>query len=296
MTSLASTAGNAEAIVNALVRRRRSERRWQDLSLYFGLGTIAALALLALIHPLLGLPGPNTVDLNAVLSPPSAAHPFGTDETGRDILSRSISGLGLDLRVAVLVTAMSLTLGVAVGALAGFYGGIVDTVIMRLADVMLAFPLYVLVIVIIAAVGPGLTGVFIAIPAAGWPVYARFTRTEMIRVRERDFINAAQTLGYPRKRIFLRHALPNVVQPAIVFSSIDVVMNIVLLASLSFLGLGVQPPTAELGSIISEGQQYLLSAWWIAVLPGLALVVVGVGFSLIGDGLAARLGQDAWRK
>jgi peptide/nickel transport system permease protein len=296
VNAVASPAASSEAIAAGLIRRRRADRRWERASLLFGVGTIGTLTLLALVHPLLGLPEPNAVDLNAVLSPPSAAHPFGTDDTGRDILSRCLSGLGLDLRVAVQVTALSLIIGIAMGALAGFLGGSVDTAIMRLADVMLAFPLIVLVIVVIAVFGPGLTGVYIGVPAAGWPVYARLTRAEMLTIRERDYVSAARTLGYPTKRIFFRHALPNVIQPAVVLSSIDVVMNIVLLATLSFLGLGVQPPTAELGSIISDGQQYMLDAWWIAVLPGIVLVIVGLGFSLIGDGLASRLRLDAWRR
>lgn len=296
MNAVAAPAANAEAIARALIRRRRIDRRWERVSLWAGVGIIAMLALLAIVHPLLGLPAPNAVDLNAVLSPPSSAHPFGTDDTGRDVLSRCLAGLGLDLRVAVQITLLSMLIGVTLGALAGFLGGLVDSIIMRLADVMLAFPLLVLVIVVIAVLGPGLTGVYIGVPLAGWPVYARLTRAEMVTIRERDFVSAARTLGFPTRRIFLRHAMPNVVQPAVVYSSIDVVMNIVLLASLSFLGLGVQPPTPELGSIISDGQQYMLTAWWIAVLPGFVLVIVGLGFSLIGDGLAARLNQDAWRR
>ncbi len=297
MSALASSGAAADAIVKGLARRRRAERRWQRLSLRSGLVLIGGLVILAIIHPLLGLPGPDSVDFNAPLSAPSTAHLFGTDDVGRDILSRSLAGLGLDLRVAVEVTALSLAIGVGMGALAGFAGGFIDTLVMRVADVVLAFPFMILVMAIIAAFGPGLTGVYVGIPAAGWAVYARFTRGEMLSVRERDYVNAARTLGFPTYRILVRHALPNVVQPAVVYSTVDVVQNIVFLATLSYLGLGVQAPTPELGSIISGGQQYVLSAWWIAVCPGLVLVVVGLGFSLIGDGLAARLGQDvSWVK
>ncbi len=297
MSALASSGATADAIAAALARRRRADRRWEVVSRRIGIGVIAALVVLAIAHPLLGLPNPNAQDLDAALSPPSSAHWFGTDDVGRDILSRCLAGMALDLRVAIEVTAISVVIGIALGSLAGFFGGIVDTLIMRLADVVLAFPFLVLVIAIIAAVGPGLTGVYIGVPAAGWALYARFTRAEMLSIRERDYVNAAQTLGYSKRRTLLRHALPNVVQPAIVYSTIDVVMNIVFLATLSYLGLGVQPPTAELGSIISDGQQYVLSAWWISVLPGAVLVVVGLGFSLLGDGLAARLGHDvSWGK
>jgi peptide/nickel transport system permease protein len=285
------------AILRSLIKRQRSERRWEKASLAIGAGLIGLLAVLAFAHPLLGLPGPDEQNLAEVLQAPSSAHFFGTDTVGRDIFSRCLAGLQLDLLVAVEVTLLSVVIGIAMGTLAGFFGGLADTLIMRLADIVLALPFMVLVIAVIAAFGPGLTGVYVAVPLAGWAVYARFTRAEMLSIRERDFVNAARTLGYSRRRILLRHALPNVIQPAIVYCTIDVVFNIVLLASLSFLGLGVQPPTAELGGIISEGQEYVLSAWWISVLPGFVLVLVGIGFSLIGDGLAARLGQDvSWGK
>lgn len=287
----------SSAVVERLARRGRSEARWAKLSMTAGVSIIVAIIVVVFAHPLLGLPAPNQQQLTDALSSPSGAHPFGTDNVGRDILSRCISGVALDLRVAVTVTAMSAAIGIALGTLAGFFGGAIDTVIMRVADVVLAFPFMVLVITIIAAIGPGLTGVYIAVPVVDWAIYARFTRGEMLSVRERDFVNAAKTLGYSRWRVLFRHAMPNVVQPAIVYSAIDVVFCIVLLASLSYLGLGVQPPTAELGGIISEGQQYVLSAWWIAVLPGVVLVIIGVGFALIGDALAARLGEDvAWGK
>jgi peptide/nickel transport system permease protein len=287
----------ADAIIQTLARERRAHRRWQRATLWSGIAIILVLVLVVVLRPVLGLPGPNALSLGDVLQSPSTAHLFGTDDVGRDILSRSIAGLGVDLRVGVEVTAMAMGIGVAMGAIAGFVGGPVEALVMRLADVVLAFPFLVLVIAIIAAFGPGLTGVYIGIPAAGWAIYARFTRAEMLAIRERDFMSAARTLGFPRRRIFLRHALPNVVQSSLVYSTIDVVLNIMLLASLSYLGLGVQPPSAELGSIISDGQQYLRTAWWIAVMPGALLVLLGAGFSLIGDGLAARLGYDvSWGK
>jgi peptide/nickel transport system permease protein len=285
------------AIVKRLARRRRSERRWARLTLGAGAVILGVVVLVSVLHPLLGLPSPDAQNLNETLQGPSSAHLFGTDDVGRDVLSRSLAGMGLDLRVAVTITAISVGIGVTFGALAGFLGGIADTVVMRLADVVLAFPFLVLVIAIIAAFGPGLVGVYVGIPTVGWAVYARLTRAEMLGVRERDFVNAARTLGYPPSRILLRHALPNVLRPALVYSMIDVVLNIVALASLSYLGLGVQPPTPELGAIIAGGQQYLLSAWWISTLPGLLLVVIGVGFSFVGDGLAELLGRDvSWAK
>jgi peptide/nickel transport system permease protein len=282
----------AEAVVRTLARRRRSERRWARLAFGAGIAILVVVVLAAVLYPLLGLPAPNAQDLNATLQAPSSAHLFGTDDVGRDVFSRSLAGMGLDLRVAVTLTVISVGIGVVLGSLAGFLGGVVDTVVMRLADVVLAFPFLVLVIAIIAAFGPGLTGVYVGVPTVGWAIYARLTRAEMLGIRERDFISAARTLGYPPTRILVRHALPNVLQPALVYAMIDVVLNIVALASLSYLGLGVQPPTPELGAIIAGGQQYLLTAWWISTLPGVILVVIGVGFSLTGDGLAELLGED----
>ncbi|MGY2872885.1 peptide/nickel transport system permease protein [Marmoricola sp. URHA0025 HA25] len=286
-----------ESIAAAMIRRRRSHRRWEAISFRTGLVLFAVLVLTALAQPVLPLAPSHQQDLAAALSPPSMQHPFGTDDVGRDILSRSVSALSLDLRVAIVVTAISVLIGISLGAVAGMRGGFIDAAIMRAADIVLAFPFLVLIICMIAAVGPGLKGVYIAVPLAGWALYARFTRAEMLSIRERDFVSAARTLGYSRSRVLLRHALPNVVQPAIVYSMIDVVMNIVALATLSFLGLGVQPPTAELGGIISDGQQYVLTAWWITVMPGGVLVLIGLSLSLIGDGLAARMGQGlAWTK
>jgi peptide/nickel transport system permease protein len=162
---------------------------------------------------------------------------------------------------------------------------------MRLVDVVIAFPFLVLVIVILAVVGPGLKGLYIAVLAVGWSMYARLTRAEMLVLREQQFVLAAESLGFSRWRIIFRHAVPNLLRPNIVFSMADFVLNILLAASLSFLGLGVRPPTAEWGAMVAEGQNFLLNAWWITTLPGLVIVIVGIGLSLIGDGLAERLGE-----
>ena len=161
---------------------------------------------------------------------------------------------------------------------------------MRAVDVVVAFPFIVLVIAVIAIVGPGLLGVYIGITVVGWALYARLTRAEMLVLREQQFVLAAQSLGYSHDRIVFRHPLPNLLRPNLVFSTLDIVLNILVLASLSFLGLGVQPPTAEWGAMVAEGRRFLLTAWWISTMPGLVIVVSGVGFSLIGDGLADRLG------
>jgi peptide/nickel transport system permease protein len=179
-----------------------------------------------------------------------------------------------------------------VGAYAGYRGGWPDTVVNRLVDVVVAFPFIVLILAIVAIAGPGLTGAYIGVFAVGWALYARLTRGEMLVEREREYVLAAQTLGYSTPRIVFRHALPNVLRASIVFSMADIVLNILLLAALSYLGLGARPPSPEWGALVAEGKNVLLTAWWVATLPGLVIVLVGIGFSLIGDGIADRFGRD----
>lgn len=243
----------------------------------------------ALLHSYLGLPRPNAQNLAHALEPPSREHLFGTDNVGRDVFSRTLAAASLDLRVGVALTAMSLVLGVIAGTIAGYAGGFVDATTMRLVDLVVAFPFLVLVLAVTAIFGPGLTGVWVAVPLVGSTLYARLTRAETLVVRERDYIAAARSIGMSQRRIVLRHVLPNVWRPALVYSASDLVGNIVLLSTLSYLGLGVQQPTAEWGGIIAGGQSYLLTAWWISTLPGLVVVFVGIGFVLIGDALSESL-------
>jgi peptide/nickel transport system permease protein len=234
------------------------------------------------------LPSPNALDLQAALTAPSVHHLFGTDDLGRDVLSRTLAATWLDLGVAFLATYSGVLIGVLLGTTAGYLGGWPERLIMRFTDLVIAFPFIVLVIAIVAVIGPGIEGVMIGLITAGWAFYARFSRAEMLSLREREFVQAAQTLGFSRTRVLLRHALPNILRPSLTYSVSDMVLNILYIASLSYLGLGVQPPTPEWGAIISSGQQYLLTAWWISTLPGLVVVVVGVGLVLVGDGLADR--------
>jgi peptide/nickel transport system permease protein len=223
------------------------------------------------------------------LQPPSPAHPFGTDDLGRDLLSRVVHGGRTDLVFGFVTTYVSLVIGVALGAIVGYYGGWRETVVMRLVDTMIAFPFIVLVLAIVAIVGPGLAGIYIGMIAVSWTMYARITHAEMLVLRERQFILAARTLGYSDARVIIRHAIPNLLRSNLVFSMSDMVLNILALASLSYLGVGMQPPTPEWGVLIAGGQTYLLTGWWISTLPGMVIVVMGVGFSLFGDGLADRL-------
>jgi peptide/nickel transport system permease protein len=276
----------APSPVELVVAPRRRARRRPATPVLIGIVIVAILALASLLAPLIAPYDPNAVDFLNQSAPPSLSHLFGTDDAGRDVFSRSLYGLRLDLGVVLLVTYVPLPIGVLLGALAGSFGGKTDAVIARLADVMLAFPFFVLVIAIIAIVGPGLKGVLIGVPLAAWALYARLARSEMLVLREQPFMLATTALGYTRTRAILRHAVPNLMRTALIYSTLDLVVNLLLLSSLSYLGLGAQPPNAELGTIIAGGQPYLLTAWWIATLPGLVLVTFGVGVGLIGDGLS----------
>jgi peptide/nickel transport system permease protein len=270
----------------AVTLSRRLARRRPATPVLVGATIVAILALAALFAPLIAPDKPNHVDFLHPLASPSFAHPLGTDDAGRDVFSRSLYGLRLDLGIVLLITYVPLPIGVLLGAVAGSFGGFVDAVIARVADTMLSFPFFVLVIAIIAIVGPGLKGVLIGVPIAAWALYARLARSEMLVLREQPFMLATTALGYSRTRSILRHAVPNLLRTALIYSTLDMVVNLLLLSSLSYLGLGKQPPGAELGTIIAGGQPYLLSAWWIATLPGLILVLFGVGVGLIGDGLS----------
>lgn len=282
--------GLAEA--TRLRRRALSERRWSNVTFYFGIGILVAAALTAIFAGLIAPYDPDAISLQDRLQAPSLAHVMGTDTYGRDIVSRVIFAIRLDLQVIFIITYVPLAIGMVIGAHTGYFGGWLDSIGMRMVDGVIAFPFLVLVIAIVAIAGPGLTGVYIGVLAVGWALYARLTRGEMLVLREQDFILAARGLGYSTKRIIYRHAMPNLLRSNIVFSAADLVLNLLLLASLSYLGLGVQPPTAELGSMVAEGQSVLLQSWWVATLPGLVIVVLGVSFSMIGDGLADRLGRQ----
>jgi peptide/nickel transport system permease protein len=261
--------------------------RWlRQRSLVIGLAIILGMLLASLLARWITPYDPIAQDLAHTLLPPSAEHPFGTDNFGRDIFSRVLHAAQLDMRIGFLAVLFPWIIGVTLGCLSGYLGGLVDTLIMRIVDTFTAFPFLVLVIGIIAILGPGLTSMYIALTLAGWNAYARIIRGEILALKKSDYITAARSLGYDNWRIMFRHVLPNVVTPAIVFAMSDITLTILSTTALSFLGLGVQPPTPEWGSMIAEGRGFITTAWWLVTLPGLAIVVVGIGLSLFGDGLA----------
>lgn len=283
----AAPAGPVAATANLPFGRARPRLRLSTL--WVGALIVAVVAGLCFAAPLLPLPDPLALDYANLLSPPSLAHPFGTDEVGRDMLSRVIWGGRIDLVFTFVVTYLSVLIGGAMGSIAGYFGGRRATVIMRLVDVVIAFPFIVLVLAIVAVFGPGLAGVYVGVIIAGWAFYARLTYSEMLVLRERQFILAARTLGFTDRRVIFRHAIPNLVRSSLVFSLSDLVFNLRGLATFSFLGVGVQPPAPEWGQLIAGGRNYLLVAPWITTLPGLVLVFVSIGFSMFGEGLADRL-------
>jgi peptide/nickel transport system permease protein len=257
------------------------------ISVKIGVGIVGLFVLAAILAPLI-TQNPQTLNFAKILTPPSWSHPFGTDENGRDLFSRCLYGLRLDLLVVAFVTYISLPIGLVLGAAGAYFGGKFDAVVARVADVAISFPFIVLVIAIVAITGPGLKGIVIGVPSVSWALYARLARSQMLVIRELPFMEAAVVLGYSKWRTIFRHGIPNLVRNLLVFSTIDVMGNLLLLAGLSYLGIGVQPPTPELGAIIAEGQPYLLQAWWITTLPGLLIVFFGLGIGLIGEGLSDR--------
>lgn len=257
--------------------------------LFAGAGMLGLILLASIFAGYLSPHDPLAQDLRNTLQPPSLAHPFGTDNFGRDIFSRVLHAAKLDLMIGFLCVFFPWLLGIALGGIAGYFGGVVDTVIMRTVDTFSAFPFLVMVIGIIAILGPGLVSLYIALTLAGWSMYARIVRAEVLVVKKAEYVMAARALGFGHARIMFRHILPNVITPTIIFAMTDIVLVIVSTTSLSFLGLGVQPPMAEWGIMISEGKGFILTAWWMVTLPGLAIVLVGLALSLFGDGVAAWL-------
>lgn len=228
---------------------------------------------------------PLEMDLTQRLVAPSRAHPFGTDDFGRDILSRVIAGARISLQVALLVLSIASVAGFIVGSVAGFLGGWVDEILMRVTDLFLAFPALVLAVAIAATLGPSLTNTMIALTTVYWPWYARLIRAQVLSLREREFILAAVCLGSSTPGLIIRHILPNVIPIMITQITIDIGYVILSTAGLSFLGLGAQPPAPEWGATILASRSYMRESWWFPTFPGLALALTVLGFNLLGDGL-----------
>jgi len=266
-------------LAHSLWALRRMPAAW------IGGAIVLALLIVALFGSALVLFDPlRIVPVNKLLAP-SPAHPFGTDDLGRDLLSRVVAGARISLLVGVLVLAIAMTVGVGLGLIAGHWGGWTDEVIMRTTDVFLSFPRLVLAVAIAATLGPGLYNAMVAVALSWWPWYTRLVRGQILSLREQEFILAVVSLGAARGRILLRHLLPNVATVVVIQASIDFGYAILTTAGLSFIGLGAAPPTPEWGSMIAQARSYMIDAWWYPTFPGLAIFVAVLGFNLLGDAI-----------
>lgn len=250
-----------------------------------GLVIVAGVTLIAIAAPLIAPDDPTRVDALRRLAPPSADTLLGTDNLGRDILSRLIWGARLSLGTAGLAAVLILTIGVGLGMIAGFYGGLLDDLLMRIVDVLLAFPALILALAIAGVLGPSIMSVMIGIVAVAWADYARVMRGQVLSARERQYVEAARATGVPNTRILVRHLLPNVLPPILVLASLEMGGLILAISGLSFLGLGAQPPTPEWGAMLNDGRSFIAAAPQLMIYPGLAISIVVVGFNLLGDGL-----------
>ena len=250
-----------------------------------GLAIVFLFLFLCAFAPLVAPHDPYAQDLMSALSPPSLAHLLGTDQYGRDVASRVLYGARYALLAIVIGDGLALAVGTTTGLAAGYLGGAADAVLMRIVDVLLAFPYLLLALIIVAALGPSLLHSMIAIGIVYTPQYARLVRGQVLSVRQTDFVRAARALGASRARIVLRHVAPNSLSPVIIMATLQAGAVVVETAGLSFLGLGAQPPSPDWGALLADGQNFFLTAWWIATFPGLAIFLVVLGFNLLGDAL-----------
>ena len=250
-----------------------------------GATVVGFLFVLSFLAPLITPYDPSHLDAWHVLLPPSAQHWFGTDELGRDVFTRVIYGARVSLKVGFVAVGIAVLIGTAVGLVAGFYGGWLDSLLMRLVDIMLCFPTFFLILAVIAMLEPSIWYIMIIIGLTGWMGVARLVRAEVLTLREREFVLAARGLGASDLRIIVRHILPNAMSPVLVAATLGVAGAILTESALSFLGIGVQPPTPSWGNILTAGKDYIEFAWWLSLFPGLAILVTVLAYNLLGEGL-----------
>jgi peptide/nickel transport system permease protein len=250
-----------------------------------GLAAVLALALVAILAPWIAPHPPDRVDAENVLSPPDREHPLGTDELGRDVASRMIYGARISLAVGFVAVGIAVAIGIAIGALAGYYGGWVDAAAMRFTDIMLCFPTFFLILAVIAYLNPSIWNIMIVIGVTSWMGVARLVRAEFLSLKERDFVVAARAQGVGDGRVIFRHILPNAMAPVYVSAILGVAGAVLVESSLSFLGLGVPPPTPSWGNILTAGKDNIEIAWWLSLYPGFAILITVLGYNLLGEGI-----------
>ncbi|TWJ19415.1 oligopeptide ABC transporter permease [Geobacter argillaceus] len=263
-----------------VLRRLRSNRFAMAGALVVGI-----LFVFSFLAPFITPYAPDTLDAYRVLMPPSAEHWFGTDELGRDVFTRMIYGARISLKVGFVAVGIAVTIGTAIGLLAGYYGGFLDSLMMRGVDIMLCFPTFFLILAVIAMLEPSIWYIMAIIGLTGWMGVARLVRAEVLSLRERDFVQAARALGASDLRIICGHILPNALSPVLVAATLGVAGAILTESALSFLGIGVQPPTASWGNMLTSGKDYLEFAWWLSLFPGMAILVTVVAYNLLGEGI-----------
>jgi peptide/nickel transport system permease protein len=269
-----------DTLFQAFLRRLRANR----LAMV-GAVVVAILIVVALFAPIITPHDPYAIDVEAILLPPSPSHLFGTDELGRDVFSRMVYGARVSLQVGFVAAGLATLVGVFLGALAGYYGGKVEALIMRFTDMMLCFPTFFLILAVIALLEPSILNIMAVIGLTSWMGVARLVRAEFLTLKERDYVIAARSLGASDKRIIFRHILPNAMAPVLVALTLGVAGAILTESGLSFLGLGVQPPLASWGNILNQGKANIEIAWWLSLFPGLAILVTVLGYNLLGEGI-----------
>jgi peptide/nickel transport system permease protein len=266
--------------------RRHADHWYRSRSLVSGLIVVGMIVLAAAAAPLLTRYDPARQNLNDILVGPSAKHLLGTDELGRDVWSQLLYGARIDLFTALLAVVFSFLIGTVLGLVAGYYGGLIDSLVTWATNVVFAFPFYVLIIALVFVLGAGARSIIVAIALVGWVSYARIVRGQVLVAKQQEYVEAARLGGFSGARIIGRHILPNVITQAIVFAMSDIVLDILTIVALGYLGLGIQPPTPDWGQMIAHGQQFLTTQWKLATVPGLAVVATGTGLALIADGIA----------
>ncbi len=273
---MSGSAGIRRDFVRRLLRNRLTVAGGLVIGLFF---------LVAAFPALFTSQNPDRIDVATILQPPSGAHPLGTDDLGRDVLSRVVYGARVSMKVGFVAVGIATTIGLVIGLLSGFYGRWVDAVLMRLVDIMLCFPTFFLILSVIAFLSPSIVNIMAVIGLTGWMGVARLVRAETLSLKERDFVSAARAQGAGTLRIVFRHILPNALAPILVAATLGVAGAILTESALSFLGIGVQPPTPSWGNILTVGKNYIEFAWWLSLFPGLAILVTVLGYNLLGEGI-----------
>jgi peptide/nickel transport system permease protein len=260
-------------------------RLFRDRLALSGLAIVAGFFVLSVLTPVIAPYDPAAIDVDSILVPPSASHLFGTDDLGRDVFTRMLYGAGISLKVGFVAVGIAVLIGTLLGAVSGYYGGLVDVVIMRFVDIMLCFPSFFLILAVIAFMEPSIFNIMAVIGLTSWMGITRLVRAEFLSLKERDFVLAVRAMGAGAPRIIFGHILPNAMAPVLVSATLGIAAAVLTESALSFLGIGVQPPTPSWGNMLTQGQNVLGIAWWLSFFPGMAILITVLGYNLLGEGI-----------